>query len=85
MRKFKLFDRVNVEVEIETGKEQVLGSIVGFTTDEEDGVIIDKETEGTVEPDEHCYIVLLSEIDVSDEDVNLNIVEYFESDIKSAE
>lgn len=85
MKKFKLFDRVIVEVETENGKEQVLGSIVGFTTDEEDGVIIDRETEGTVEPDEHCYIVLLSEIDMSDEEVGLNIEEYFESDIQTAQ
>lgn len=85
MRKFKLFDRVNVQVEIETGKEQVLGSIVGFTTDEEDGVIFDKETGGTVEPYEHSYLVMLSEINMEDEDVSLNIAEYFESDIKSAQ
>lgn len=85
MRKFKLFDRVNVQVEIETGKEQVLGSIVGFTTDEEDGVIIDKETGGTVEPDEHSYLVMLSEINMENEDASLNIAEYFESDIKSAQ
>ena len=60
MRKFNLFDKVEF-TEKKTGAKNV-GCIVGFTTDEEDGCIIDKESGACVEPDEHSYLLLVGEM-----------------------
>ena len=60
MRKFNLFDKVEF-TEKNTGEKNV-GCIVGFTTDEEDGCIIDKESGTCVEPDEHAYLLLIGEM-----------------------
>lgn len=60
MRKFKLFDKVEF-TEKKTGVKNV-GCIVGFTTDEEDGCIIDKESGTCVEPAEHAYLLLIGEM-----------------------
>lgn len=45
MRKFKLFDKVLFTPQGESDKK--IGCVVGLVSDEEDGVIIDKES-GTV-------------------------------------
>lgn len=60
MRKFNLFDKVEF-TEKTTGVKNV-GCIVGFTTDEEDGCIIDKGSGTFVEPDEHAYLLLIGEM-----------------------
>lgn len=60
MRKFNLFDRVEF-TEKGSGIKNV-GCIVGFTTDEKDGCIIDKESGACVEPDEHAYLLLIGEM-----------------------
>lgn len=60
MRKFNLFDKVEF-TEKNTGEKNV-GCIVGFTTDEEDGCIIDKESGICVKPDEHAYLLLIGEM-----------------------
>lgn len=60
MRKFKLFDKVEF-TEKKTGEKNI-GCIVGFTTEEEDGCIIDKESGTLVEPDEHAYLLLIGEM-----------------------
>lgn len=56
MRKFKLFDKVFFTPEGKTEKELVC--IVGFTTDDADGVIIDKESGGIIDPQEHAYVII---------------------------
>lgn len=60
MRKFNLFDKVEF-MEKRTGNK-ILGCIVGFTTDEKDGCIIDIERGVRLEPEEHAYIVLIGDI-----------------------
>lgn len=60
MRKFNLFNKV--EFTEKNTREKTVGCIVGFTTEEEDGCIIDKESGTLVEPDEHAYVLLVSEM-----------------------
>lgn len=75
MRKFRLFDKVLFTPENET--EKVLACIVGFTTDEEDGVIIDKEEGVVVEPEEHAYVVI-QEV----EGLDVSLTECMESELE---
>ena len=78
MRKFNLDDKVVI-----TKKEQENrnGCIVGFTTIEKDGCIIDKPSGLPVEPEEHAYKVLIGEIDFEDENLSIQIEECFESEL----
>ncbi|OJX63091.1 hypothetical protein [Dysgonomonas sp. 37-18] len=76
MRKFNLFDKVLFTPENST--EKVLACIVGFTTDEEDGCIIDRESGGVIEPDEHAY-VLIQEV----EGFDVSLTECQESEIEA--
>ena len=78
MRKFDLYDKVVI---IKKGEENRNGCIVGFTTIEEDGCIIDKPSGVPVEPEEHAYNVLIGEIDFEDENVSIQIEECFESEL----
>lgn len=59
MRKFNLFDRVEF---IDKNNEKDVGCIVGFTTVEKNGCILDKETGIPVEPGEHAYLLLIGEM-----------------------
>lgn len=78
MRKFNLFDKVLFTPEGKTEKELVC--IVGFTTDEEDGCIIDRETGGVIEPEEHAYVII-QEV----EGLNVSLTECQESELEFAE
>lgn len=60
MRKFNLFDKVEFTEKNTTEKN--VGCIVGFTTDEKGGDIIDKESGVPVEPNEHAYLLLVGEM-----------------------
>lgn len=83
MRKFNLFDKVLFTPQDESEKK--VGCIVGLVSDEEDGVIIDKESGAVLEPEEHCYLVLEDEVRFSDTEAGVNISEYMESDLQSAQ
>ena len=80
MRKFDLYDKVVIT---KKGQENRNGCIVGFTTIEEDGCIIDKPSGVPVEPEEHAYNVLIGEIDFEDENVSIQIEECFESELSA--
>ena len=81
MRKFNLYDKVVVTRKDEESKN---GCIVGFTTMEEDGCIIDKTSGIPVELEEHTYNLLIGEIDFEDENVSIQIEECFESELSLA-
>lgn len=75
MRKFNLFDKVEF-TEKNTGEKNV-GCIVGFTTNEKDGCIIDKESATCVEPDEHAYLLLIGELSLQES----HFEEFMESEL----
>jgi hypothetical protein len=79
MRKFDLYDKVVI---IKKGEENRNGCIVGFTTIEEDGCIVDKPSGISVEPEEHAYNVLIGEVEFDEEDASIQIEECFESDLQ---
>lgn len=76
MRKFNLFDRV--EFTDKKNNEKGVGCIVGFTTDEKDGCIIDKETGVGVEPGEHAYLLLIGEMS----ETKNHFEEFLESELR---
>ena len=78
MRKFNLYDKVIVS---RTGKKSKNGCIVGFTTMEEDGCIIDKPSGTIVEPQEHAYNVIIGEADFTKTKATVRIEECFESEL----
>lgn len=77
MRKFNLFDKV--EFTDRKTNEKNIGCIVGFTTEEEDGCIIDKESGVCVEPDEHSYLVIIGEL----QNESSRFEEFMESDLRA--
>lgn len=82
MGKFKLFDKVFFIPQDESEKKV---GIVGLVSDEEDGVIIDKESGAVLEPKEHYYLVLEEEVRFNDTEAGVNISEYMEFDLESAQ
>ena len=78
MRKFNLFEKVEF-TEKNTGKKNV-GHIVGFTTDEKDGFIVNKESGTRVKQDEHVYQVLVGEL-LEIQDIQNRIDEFMESEL----
>jgi len=81
MRKFNLYDKVVVTRKDEEPKN---GCIVGFTTMEEDGCIIDKPSGNLLEPQEHAYNVIIGEADFTKTKANVRIEECFESELSLA-
>jgi len=81
MRKFNLYDKVLVTRKDE---EPENGCIVGFTTMEEDGCIVEKPSGVPVEPEEHAYSVLIGEVEFNIEDGSIEIEECMESELSLA-
>lgn len=75
MKKYNLFDKVEF-IEKKTGEKKI-GCIVGFTTEEKNGCIIDKESGTCVEPNEHAYLLLIGELSLQES----RFEEFMESEI----
>lgn len=82
MRKFDLYDKVVI---IKKGEENRNGCIVGFTTMEEDGCIVDKPSGVSVEPEEHAYSVLIGEVEFDSHNAKIEIEECMESELQYKE
>ena len=81
MKKFSLYDKVIVS---RADKKAKKGCIVGFTTKEKDGCIIDKPSGNLVEPQEHAYNVIIGEADFTETKANIRIEECVESELSLA-
>ena len=81
MRKFELYDKVVITKKDEEDRH---GCIVGFTTVEEDGCIVDKEEGRLVEPEEHSYSVLIGEVEFYSETAKIDIEECMDSELSLA-
>lgn len=76
MRKFNLYDKVTF---IPEGcNNRATGCIIGFETEEKNGVITATETGAIVKPQEHSYIVIEGEMKGFD----ISITEYMEGELE---